>query len=241
MVLDALLRPDDFFADRTPGLSLGRAAVVVLLVAVVITTSVGAFGWLFSERLTATTEIPNENRPPDWVCDGEADTEAEEMQQADCDEPKQQTVVVGDLVWDAFSEILPLVFVGMLFGWPLYAVALHVASAAFGGTGSFADTLAVAAWGMVPSAVVAVVGLGLLYTGLGGIDLATSNPERLASQIESMSQRAQGDTALLSLVGACWQGYVWSFGLKHARDLPTGAAAFAGGGVAFVVFLFGLA
>lgn len=240
MVLDALLRPDDFFARRAPGASLGRAAAVVLVVAVVSTAVVGAFGWTLSQRLTATTEIPNEERPPDWVCEDEPNSEAEEMVQENCDEPKQKTVVVGDLLWDGFSERLPLVFVGVLLAWPLYAVALHVGSALVGGSGSFTDTLAVAGWGMLPSALQALVGFGLLYAALGGIDLAGSNPEMLATQMQSLTERAQGDTALLSLAGAVWQGYVWTFGLKHARDLSTGGAAFAGGGVAVVVFLLSL-
>lgn len=241
MVLDFLFRPDDFFAERTPEFSLGRAVVVVFVVALITTTVVGAFGWSVSQRLTATTEIPNEERPPDWVCEDDADTEADEMMQEGCDEPKQKSVVVGDLVWGAFSEKLPMVFVGVFLGWGLYAVGLHLASALVGGEGSFLDTLVVTAWGMVPSAVQAVVGLGLLYGALGSIDLAATNPEALAAQMQSLSERAQGDTVVLSLAVACWQGYVWTFGLKHARNLPTGSAAFAGGGVAFVVFLFGLA
>lgn len=240
MVLDALLRPDEFFGERAPGLSLGRAAVIVLVVALVTTVAVGAFGWTLSQRLTATTEIPNEQRPPDWVCDDEADTEAEEMVQEDCDQPKQKTVVVGDLLWDAFSERLPLVFVGVWFGWLLYAVGLHFASALVGGQGSFIDTLAVAAWGMIPNALQAVVGLALLSVALGSIDLAASDPELLADQMRSLSERAQGDTALLSLAAACWQGYVWTYGMKHARDLSRGSAAFAGVGVAFVALLFSL-
>ncbi|UPV99024.1 YIP1 family protein [Halorussus gelatinilyticus] len=241
MVPTPLLRPDEFFAERAPGLSIGRAAAVVLVVALLTTVVVGAFGWTLSQRLTATTEIPNDERPPDWVCEGETNSEAEEMVQEGCDEPKQKTVVVGDLLWDAFSQRLPLVFVGVLFAWPLYAVALHVASAVVGGDGSFLDTLAVTAWGMLPSAFQAVVGFALLYTALGGIDLAASDPEMLASQIRSLSQRARGDTVLLSLAGAVWQGYVWTFGLKRARDLSTGGAAFAGGVVAVAVFLLSLA
>ncbi|USZ69178.1 YIP1 family protein [Halorussus salilacus] len=241
MVLDALLRPDEFFGERAPGLSLASAALVVLAVAVVTTAALGAFGWVLSERLTATTEVPNENRPPDWVCDDEPETEAEERMHEDCDQPEHRTVAVGDLLWDAFVDHLPTVFVGVLVGWPLVAVGLHVASAVFGGEGSFADTLAVAAWGMLPTAFQVLAGLALLLVSLNGIDLSASDPELLASRIESLSRRAQGESALLSLAVACWQGYVWTFGLKHARKLPTGAAAFAGGGVAFLGLLFALA
>ena len=266
MVPTPLLRPDEFFAERAPGLSLARAGAVVLLVAVVTTAVVGAFGWTLSQRLTATTQIENDARPPDWVCesragaDGETETTAgtagatptgsatettgfgvDGMMQEACDQPKQRTVVVGDLFWDAFSGRLPLVFVGVLFGWPLLAVGLHVASAVVGGRGSFLDTLAVAGWGMLPGVAQAVVGFALLYAALGSIDLAGSNPEVLATQIQSLSRRARGDTALLSLAGSCWQGYVWAFGLKRARDLSTGEAALAGGGVAFVGFVLSLA
>lgn len=241
MVRDALLRPDAFFAERAPGLSLGRAALVVALVALVTTAVVGAFGWSLSQQLTQTTEIPNDERPPDWVCDDEATTEAEEVMQDGCDQPKERTVVVGDLFWDEFVGLLPLVFVGVLVGWPLYGVGLHVTSAIAGGEGSFTDTLSVAAWGMLPSLFQAVVGLVLLLTTLGSADLSASDPELLVSQVETLSQRAQGDTVVLALAAAIWQGYVWTFGLKRARNLSTGGAAFAAGTVAFVTFLFGLA
>ncbi|WP_115863900.1 Yip1 family protein [Halorussus litoreus] len=241
MVLDALLRPDAFFAERAPGLSLARAALVVALVALVTTAVVGAFGWSLSQQLTQTTEIPNDERPPDWVCDDETTSEVDEMMQDGCDQPKQKTVVVGDLFWDRFSGMLPLVLFSGLLAWPLYGVGLHVLSAIVNGEGSFADTLAVAAWGMLPSAFQAVVGFGLLLTTLGSVDLSASNPELLASQVETLSQRAQGDTAVLALAAAAWQGYVWTFGLKHARKLPTGSAAFAGGTIALVTFLFGIA
>ena len=239
MVLQALLHPDDYFAGRSP--SLGRAFAVVLVVALITTSAVGAFGWLLSERLTATTEIPNHGRPPDWVCDGESDTEAESMMRENCDEPKTKTVRVGDLVWEAFGEKLPLLFVGSLLAWPLYAAGLHVASAVVGGDGRFLDTLAVTAWGIAPSALQAVVGLGLLAVSLDGLDLSGSNPEVLASQVQSLTARVQGGTTAVKVAGACWQGYVWTFGLKHSRDLSTGAAAIAGGGIALVSLLFSFA
>ncbi|MFC4553272.1 MULTISPECIES: Yip1 family protein [Halorussus] len=239
MVLQALLHPDDYFAGRSP--SLGRAFAVVLVVALITTTAVGAFGWLLSERITATTEIPNQERPPDWVCDGESDTEAESMMRENCDEPKTKTVQVGDLIWKAFGEKLPLLFVGSLLAWPLYAAGLHVASAVVGGRGSFLDTLAVTAWGIAPNALQAVVGLGLLVVSLDGLDLSGSNPEMLASQVQSLTVRARGGTTAVKVAGACWQGYVWTFGLKHARDLRTGEAAIAGGGIALVALLFSFA
>jgi hypothetical protein len=54
MVPTPLLRPDEFFEDRAPDLNLGRAALVVLLVALVSTAAVGAFGWLLI--LSAVTQ-----------------------------------------------------------------------------------------------------------------------------------------------------------------------------------------
>ncbi|WP_158057878.1 Yip1 family protein [Halorussus halophilus] len=239
MVLKALLSPDDYFAERDS--QLARAVAVVLVVAIVTTTVVGAFGWVVSQRVTATTEVDNSERPPDWMCDGETESEAEGMVQENCDEPKTKTVEVGDLLWDAFNQQLPFVFVGVFFVWGLYAIGLHAVSAVLGGDGSFLDTLAVAGVGMAPSAIQALAGFGLLYVSLGGIDLSASNPELLAEQVRSLAQRAQGQTMLLSLLGAAWQGYVWTFGVKHARNLPTGAAAISGGVVALFVFLSGLA
>lgn len=239
MVWNALLFPDDFFAERKP--QLARAFAVVFVVAIVTTAVVGAFGWVLSERITATTEVDNDARPPDWVCNSETDSEAADMMQEECDEPKTKTVEVGDLVWDAFNDNLPFVFLATFFVWGLYAVGLHIVSGMAGGEGSFLDTLAVTGWGMAPSAIQVLVGVGLLYISLGGIDLSGSNPELLVEQVRSLTERAQGQTMVLSLLAAAWQGYVWTFGVKHARNLPTGAAASSGGTVALFVFLSGLA
>ena len=67
-LIDSLLRPNEYFDRNTPGLSLARAGTVALLIAVVSTASLGAFGYALAERADATgatVTVDNEHRPPD--------------------------------------------------------------------------------------------------------------------------------------------------------------------------------
>lgn len=237
MLSDALLHPDRFFEERMPRPSLGGAFVVVLLVAFVSTAIFGFVGWSMTQRMTGTTTIENPNRPADAFCNDDFFTDGPTNFSEACKRPKTKTVVVGDLVWKAFQDKIPLVFVGVLLGWPLTAVALHITSALAGGKGSFSNTLSVAGWGMLPSLVQALVGLGLFSLAIQHADLSGSNPQLLADQLRSLVSKAQGGTLLVSAFGILWQGIVWTYGLKHVRRLPTGAAATAAGIVAVVLFL----
>ncbi|MGA9400321.1 Yip1 family protein [Haladaptatus sp.] len=237
MLSDALFHPDTLFEERTPRPSLGSAFAVVLVVALFSTAIFGVIGWSLSQRMTGTTQIDNPDRPADVFCNDEfyQDNPVSDG----CAQPKTKTVVVGDLLWKEFQKKVPLVFVGILVGWPLTAVGLHITSALFDGEGSFSNTLAVAGWGMLPSLVQALVGLGLFYIALRHADLSGSNVELLTDQLQSLISKARGGTLLVSALGALWQGVVWTYGLKHARRLQTGEAAAAAGIIAVLLFVMG--
>ncbi|MFH5797444.1 Yip1 family protein [Haladaptatus sp. CMAA 1911] len=241
MLSDALLRPNRFFEERSPRPRLASAFAVVLVVALASTALFGFVGWTMTQRMTGTTQIDNPNRPSDTFCNDDFFTDGAGNLSEECDRPKQKTVVIGDLVWKEFQEKIPLVFLGVLVAWPFTAIGLHVASAVAGGEGSFSNTLSVAGWGMLPSLVQMLVGIGLFYLALRGADLSGSDPQVLLDQLQSLVATARGGSAFVALLGTAWQWVVWTSGLKHARRLSTGAAAVSAGAIALLSFLAALA
>jgi hypothetical protein len=241
MLSDALLRPGRFFEERAPRPSLASAFAVVFLVALVSTAIFGFVGWSMSQRMTGTTQIDNPNRPDETFCSGEFFADGAGNLSEACDRPEQKTVVIGDLIWKGFQKKIPFVFLGVLAAWPLTAIGLHIASAVAGGEGSFSNTLSVAGWGMLPSLVQMLVGIGLFSLALRGADLSGSNPQVVLDQLQSLVATARGGSLLVSALGTAWQWVVWTYGLKHARRLSTEAAAAAAGAIALLSFLASLA
>ena len=241
MLSDALLRPNRFFEERSPRPRLASAFAVVLVVALASTALFGFVGWTMTQRMTGTTQIDNPNRPSDTFCNDDFFTDGAGNLSEECDRPKQKTVVIGDLVWKEFQEKIPLVFLGVLVAWPFTAIGLHVASAVAGGEGSFSNTLSVAGWGMLPSLVQMLVGIGLFYLALRGADLSGSDPQVLLDQLQSLVATARGGSVFVALLGTAWQWVLWTYGLKHARRLSTGAAAVSAGAIALLSFLAALA
>lgn len=236
VIRDALLNPDRFFAERTPRPSLGTAATVVLVVALVSTAAVGFIGWTLSQEITATAQVDNPNRPPDWACeDGGFGSDTTNFSSG-CDQPRTKTIDMGDKLWEAFSGQLPMIFFASFFGWLLVAAGLHAASGLAGGRGSFSGTLTVAAWGTLPTLFQTAVGGASMYFAIQGMELGGS-PEVLAQQFQSMASRTQSGNLAVSAFVTLWQAYVWTYGLKHVRNLETGSAAGAAGVVAFVSFV----
>lgn len=244
MALLPLFRPDEFFRERAP-LRLAPAFGIVLLVAVATTAGTGLLGMFFADQIEGTITVDNENRPPDWVCDdstgGTTDGDsAESMLRDGCDEPKTREVSASKLVMDAFVERLPLVFVSPFIGWVVIAGVLHLLSSALGGSNGFRQTLAVTGWGMVPSLFRLVVVVILGYFFVQGVSLS-SDPEVLARQVQSLKDTSRSlPMLLIGLAEVVWQGYVWAYGLKRARDMNLGDAGMAAGVLAVGMFLLDL-
>ncbi|WP_227352746.1 Yip1 family protein [Haladaptatus salinisoli] len=232
MLLDALFRPDSFFRKRAPRPSLGGAFAVVLVISLVTTVALGAIGWQMSRGMMATG-VDNPNRPPDWVCEERTGTD---VGFHGCDRPRK--VPLGDVMWDLVGKTLPFVFVAPFLVWIASAIVLHALSAFGGGEGSFGNTVSITAWGMLPSLFQTAVGFGLLYLTLRDAELGGS-PEAVAEQLRLLVSKIRGGSLLLSAVASLWHWYIWTYGLKHARNLSTEAAGTSVGVVAFLVFLFG--
>jgi len=236
-----LLHPDDYFEAHTPGHSIARTLALAVLVAAGTTAGVLAIGWVVTQSIDATVAVDNPAHTPDWVCEQQREAFTDQPTPGGCAQSVPETVDrdLGDLVWDAFVDRMPLVFVAVFVAWVVVAGVLHALSALVGGEGSFADTLAVAAWGGVPTLLQVIAGLAEISLRLQSVSFG-SNPEQVASEIQRLA--ATGHSLpwyLVVAVVALWQGYLFAFGLVHARDLDLDAAALVAGVLALASFLLG--
>lgn len=243
---DLLIEPDSFFDRRADTLSGVEGFAVAAVVTVVLTALLAGALFGISQQLTGTTMVDNPDRPPEAFCedDGVAmpsmNTSGVNVSEG-CDQPAQVERNVGELFWQAASgQVLPI-GIGIFVVWFGVGIALHVAAKLADGRGSFGETLAVTAYGMVPTLVAAAVGSVLLVWLAAEADLGAGDPERLVAQFRQFTSGASGLALTgVQLGGVAWQTYVWTYGLAHAHDLSTRGAGVAAGCVGAVMALITL-
>jgi hypothetical protein len=124
-------------------------------------------------------------------------------------------------------------------GWLLEGVLLHLGSALVGGSGRFTDTLVVAGWGMVPSAVrLVTVGSFLVYQ-LTRLSL----PADPTAAVDAMQASLSGlglVTGGATLAVVAWATYVRTYGLARGRDIDIGDAALITVGLSLLGLVFEL-
>ena len=110
-------------------------------------------------------------------------------------------------------------FVGVFLFWVLFAVAFHVISMAFGGEGDFRTTLSLVGWGFLPRIVRGVVTAVGVFLALQNVSVPT-DPAAMGPFVREMqSQSVYVVVALVGIAMVLWQGYIWTFAVKHARNL----------------------
>jgi len=126
--------------------------------------------------------------------------------------------------------------VGMVIGfvvnyvvWVLIAAFFYVVSLVFDGTGEFATTLKLVGWGLVPSVVGSVFSLFITVYRYE-IEGVTVPTEVTQESMQQFSQQISGGplaalTGVLGIVFTLWSGVLWTFAMKHARQLTTRNAA----------------
>ncbi|MFC7142396.1 YIP1 family protein [Halosimplex aquaticum] len=126
-----------------------------------------------------------------------------------------------------------IIFVFVIFGpfviWLVYAGVFQGISALFDGDGEFSTTLAFTGWGFVPSVLGSVASIAINYYrfNVRGVDV----PDEMSMEAyRQFSQSLQTGplvalSATLALVFTLWSGFLWTFALKHARDLTLRRAA----------------
>jgi hypothetical protein len=134
------------------------------------------------------------------------------------------------------------VILGFLFTyviWTLWTGIFYGVSALMDGNGNFGTTMKLVGWGFVPSLVGSV--FSLLITvyrfEIEGFNPPSANAGPQATQqfIQSLSSGPLVVlSAVLGFVFTLWAGVLWTFAMKHARQLTTRQAAIS---VAFPVLL----
>lgn len=142
----------------------------------------------------------------------------------------------------AFDRVLPEVVFALVFAvlvaWLAITVGLYVLARLVGGDGTFASTLATAAWGMAPEFVAMPVKFVPLYLAIDGARLSAESPRILSEQTQALFGSAEGPLGVaLALLTTAWSAYVWTHGLARGHDVDLGTAAVPAGVVAFVGLL----
>jgi hypothetical protein len=215
------LHPESWFRRRADSMNGGRALLIALFVALVLTAQVGGFVWLLSERMTGTITRDNPDRPPDWVCDDESESAFSELNTtpAGCDQPKRETVEIGTLVWRAASDRLVGIFFGLLLLWILGGVVIHLLAGGIESHGSFGQTLEVLAWCGVVELVFVAISMLLLLASVGDATLSASDPDALLSAIRSLTSGPLPALArAIGIGGVLSQSYVLYGGLVGVHE-----------------------
>jgi hypothetical protein len=139
----------------------------------------------------------------------------------------QQTVAALPEEASAFGAIayvtgLVGAFVGIVVVWLLYAGAFHVISGVLYDTdGEFRDTLAVTGWGFVPAIFAAVVSAVVAFVVFSNATLPDFNdPAQVQMWVQEVRNRPEFLVSnALGILFLLWQGFLWAFGVKHARGL----------------------
>ncbi|WP_336361005.1 Yip1 family protein [Haladaptatus sp. ZSTT2] len=148
-----------------------------------------------------------------------------------------RTVSFDSILWDVLVGQLFLVFFSMFIGWVIVAGMVHIGSKLADGDGNFTDSLTVTAWGMVPTIFTAFLATASVFIALQGELTVTS-----IGQLTALVSRLEGGAGIFGivvpLISAVWQGYIWSFGIKHVHSLKLDTAMGVAGIIAVIFFIF---
>lgn len=139
-----------------------------------------------------------------------------------------EDVALRAVLWNALVPAVVLAFVGLLVSWPLLAAVFHGLSWVFENReGGYTDTLALTAWGHLPSVVPFLAVLVSAALTAGSVDYS-GFPEVFGQQVVDVLTGG-GTVVVVAVLALLWQGYVWTYAVKHARGVRTeqGAAVVA--------------
>lgn len=114
------------------------------------------------------------------------------------------------LIFGAFSIFLLWIAVSGIF---------YLLSEFYGGRGTFRRTIILLGWGFLPL-VFSGISTGLLtYYAVQGVTLP-ADPNEMELALEGLGAAvANPITYVLDIVFLLWSGFLWMFGIKHARDI----------------------
>lgn len=156
----------------------------------------------------------------------------------------QTLVTMNAVSEEAGSIVTAFSAVGIVVGflatfviWLVYAGIFQAISAFFDGEGGFAATLKITGWGYLPAAFNAAITAGVQFYVFRDFLGGGAGLETVMAAV-SGSQPVFLLTSAVGIAFTLWQGVIWTFGIKHARNLELrGAAITVGVPVAFTVLL----
>lgn len=116
-------------------------------------------------------------------------------------------------------------FLGTFLMWFLMAGAFHSISIIFDGEGDFRTVISLTGWGFVPAIVAGLISTFVAMFVYQSV-IFPQDPQKLQLFVEQLKGRPELVTAnVLRIVFYVWQGFVWVFAIRHARDLDLRDAA----------------
>ncbi|MFB6177693.1 MAG: YIP1 family protein [Halobaculum sp.] len=109
--------------------------------------------------------------------------------------------------------------------WAVYAGVFHGLSAFFDGDGSFSRTLYLSGWGYLPSLVGSLAVAVAFYYAAQAVPPAASIQELGAVQRQIQNHQYVQWANWLGVALTLWQGVLWTYAVRHARDLSVRQAA----------------
>ncbi|MFB6140082.1 MAG: Yip1 family protein [Halosimplex sp.] len=195
-VTTLLTDPDGFFGTRTPDPSVkGPIGVIVLIAAVNVVASI------FQFRFTSQVF-----------------------------ESASAGTGVGSGLTTAFQAFsFVFVIAGPFVVWLLYAGVFHAVSLVFDGDGEFSGTLALVGWGFLPSVFGSVASAAINYYRFNVETIEVPAEFTQETMRQFMHNVNTGPlvalSAALGIVFTLWSAFLWTFAVKHARDLRLRNAA----------------
>lgn len=141
-------------------------------------------------------------------------------------------------VWSVIGRFVVYGFLGVFVLWIVAAAVMHFVATTSPGGGSMGETLGVTGYGMLPSVLQTVLGIGFAYLAVQGVHLS-GGPEAVATQLQRVFQRQGLLQGLLDWGFIAWQATIWMFGLERVHDIPRGKAVLAAGIVGLGLGLLG--
>ena len=232
-----LLRPDRYFA--THEIDFFRVMALFGLLIFAGPATVYGVGWILVDHIDGTVMVDNPDRPPDYVCDGEFDSEI--YDEDACDRPKEIEQNVDSVLWSAIEELIGPALLGFPLVLFITGLLLHAGSWLANGEGGVFPSFAVAAWGMLPSLLSIVVMVPLLWLTLDSYTvLPNQNPSAAIEPIMSQLEGLSGVTHGVTILTAVWGGIIWRYCLEHHRHIPAAAARVTAGTTALILVVLGL-
>jgi len=130
-------------------------------------------------------------------------------------------------------------FLSPFVNWVLVTAVILGVCTYLGGEGEASKTLRIAGWGYVPALLGGVVTLGIAVSFLGGAE-PSGMREAIETQTMLRGTLESTEMKVLKYTLVAWQGFIWTFGVKHAQSLELRKAALPAGVVVLLTLAWDL-